>query len=56
MIGWLWRMVIGRFTTCHHRWMVRESITGNYVIGNGTRRFYVLRCEKCGDMKNHDVC
>ncbi len=56
MIGWLWRLIVGRFTSCHHRWVELERI--NWVhnvtnqLGDQTR---VLRCERCGDMKNFRI-
>lgn len=57
MLGWLWRLFIGRFSSCDHRWTER----GTYTIyrdnsctipsGNGV----VLRCEKCGDFVHRKV-
>lgn len=54
MIGWLYRLIVGRFTDCRHEWVIFREFRGEYVWGGGhcTRR--TLRCLKCGDLKNHD--
>lgn len=51
MIGWLWRMIVGRFDHCRHEWetMDKASIS---TTDEATKRiigFHVnLRCKKCG--------
>lgn len=50
MIAWLWDNLIGHF--CRHKW---ETIDGcNLVSGRGGIPYgqkYILRCEKCGNIK-----
>jgi hypothetical protein len=56
MLGWLWRVLIGRFG-CSHEWEVLDSVT---VLGPhptelesticvGTK--YHLQCMNCGTVK-----
>ena len=53
MIGWLWRVVFGRFTSCKHEFEIYQS--GNYKSsGKVIGVVYHLRCTKCGDMKQVD--
>jgi len=52
MIGWIWRLLVGKFNSCDHEWETIESSTvqrreDNTRIGKS----YVLRCKKCGEMK-----
>lgn len=56
VIGWLWRVLIGRFSCCHHQWEDYRKFSGTYVYGGGEHLIYVLRCKKCGDLKKHDIC
>lgn len=61
MLGWLWRMLFGRFKTpfpCKHRWHIKDTIDvfGLDVIGKVRKdapiyRKYVLQCSRCGDIK-----
>lgn len=51
MIGWLYRMLIGSFYICHHKW---EVLTKVFVVDKISGSKYVeynLQCEKCGDIK-----
>lgn len=53
MIGWLYRMIVGRFHRCSHRWDVVRQSHGRYVRGGGDVHTWTLRCTACGEMKNH---
>lgn len=59
MIGWLWRFIIGHFSRCDHKWKTikEDAIYSSGIIMKAGERIgtsYVLRCDKCGDMKNFD--
>ncbi len=56
MIGWLYRIIFGRFTQCQHKWVIHRQIEGRYTEGGGSTIVYVNRCEKCGAMEDHWVC
>jgi hypothetical protein len=56
VIGWLYRIVLGRFTQCQHKWVIHRQIEGRYTEGGGSTIVYVNRCEKCGAMEDHWVC
>jgi len=55
MIGWLWRIIVGRFSSCEHQWEIftqfRLRDENNAIIG----RLVVLRCQKCGKLKNFKI-
>lgn len=57
MIGWLYRMILGRFDACEHKWATFSEINlsprGRPEKYAGT--IYGLRCEKCGDIKQRYV-
>lgn len=56
MIGWLWRLLIGRFTSCDHKWETKEElqyVTKDTRAPAGKR--VLLRCEKCGDWTMRDL-
>lgn len=56
MIGWLWRLIVGRFTSCHHHWVEMERIEWLHRSRDTLMdRSHVLRCEHCGDMKNFRI-
>jgi hypothetical protein len=43
MIGWLYRMIVGTFDGCYHKWD---------IIGEDTHEFFdKARCTKCGRVK-----
>jgi hypothetical protein len=60
VLGWLWRVLVGRFSRCDHVWGtidvgslskhpddVWKSLGAEpYVVGH----FHDLRCTKCGDV------
>lgn len=54
MLGWLYRMIIGRFSRCEHKWETADTAT--LSGGHGARGVrYILRCERCGDIKKRDI-
>jgi len=64
MIGWLWRVLVGRFSMppiCAHKWEIHEQIEvmaerlmpTDEPVAIG--RKYVLRCQDCGDMREFRV-
>ncbi len=56
VIGWLYRIIFGRFTQCQHKLVIHRQIEGRYTEGGGATICYVNRCEKCGAMEDHWVC
>ena len=53
MLGWFYRIFVGRFSGCNHKWEAKERIA-TYGPGNEETpayHKYVLQCEHCGDMK-----
>lgn len=53
MLGWLWRMIVGRFG-CEHKWVVAEKHPFEEKFAGttyATGQLFILRCEKCGNMK-----
>jgi hypothetical protein len=54
MIGWLWRLIVGRFSEapeCRHEWeTVRSGGSAPGVFGSSFT-WYDCRCKKCGHMK-----
>lgn len=57
MIGWLWRMIVGRFDVCEHKWAQFSKMEvhprGRPEVLAGA--IYGLRCEKCGDITQRYV-
>lgn len=53
MIGWLYRIIIGRFSQCEHKWSHAGELKefGDRDDGLPTRYTILMRCDKCGDMK-----
>jgi len=55
MIGLLYRLIIGRFSSCQHKWEIHDTtrivIENNVAVGTK----YHLRCEHCGDMKKVEL-
>lgn len=65
MLGWLWRLIVGRFRAlppapvappCTHHWDLFQQVECkdgyfNEVYG----RIYVLRCKDCGDIAQRKV-
>jgi len=57
MLGWLWRVLVGRFSRCDHKWDVAEVRRVTDRIDGGESRYqrYVLLCQKCGDVQSRDI-
>lgn len=54
MLGWLWRMIVGRFGFCKHKWkIIKASECGCPGGGIWTRHY--SQCELCGTIKCFDV-
>lgn len=58
MLGFLWRMLVGRFKSapaCEHKWKMEHeyNIVDEYERVKGSR--FVLRCEKCGEITKRNV-
>lgn len=53
MIGWLWRILVGRFTSCRHEWETvgRIALVASSKDTCPIGHCYHLRCKKCGDYK-----
>lgn len=54
VIGWLWRILIGRFTSCEHRWETMEK-GQEQIDGRCIGYFVCLKCDKCGDWKSRSM-
>lgn len=59
MIGWLWRMLVGRFTSppsCQHKWQEKHRFD---VVKPETRRLALilveLHCSVCGEVTTRRV-
>ena len=56
MLGWLYRMIVGRFSTCEHKWVVLKEVAlyedSLSAAPCGVR--YELQCSKCGDLKSQE--
>lgn len=54
MLGWLYRMIIGSFKGCQHKWVViadiRLAVPDKMDLTSGFQRD--LQCEKCGNIKS----
>lgn len=60
MIGWLYRMLVGRFSQCKHHWKeMRPAMVAGRIDEGRTKDqliCYVLQCEHCGDIKFRVWC
>lgn len=52
MIGWLWRILVGRVSSCQHEWETLENRDIGNRKGNVIGSYYILKCKKCGDMRH----
>lgn len=50
MIGWLYRLLVGSFSRCEHKW---KTLDYAEITSDGVRvgRKYYLECTKCGEVK-----
>ena len=57
MLGAIWRALVGRFTVCHHKWVIFkemklwDGVKNDIPIGT----IYVMRCEHCGEITKKTV-
>lgn len=55
MLGWLWRMIVGRFDACEHMWECEEK----HKLTDDNGRVYglkvILRCTECGDYCSREL-
>lgn len=57
MLGWIWRLLVGRFSRCEHQW---ETVDVRDVLdktdgGEDRYKRYILRCQNCGDVCKRDL-
>lgn len=53
MIKWIWRMLWG--SSCEHKF---ETIANGTIVnddGAAIGKYFVLRCEKCGDIRTRKL-
>lgn len=62
MLGWIWRMIVGRFSRCEHKWKIIRSVDftcKSESMAGRTReidgRQHTLQCEKCGDLAVREI-
>jgi hypothetical protein len=55
MLGWLYRMIIGRFSSCEHKWAKVATLSGKYMHGGGECHRWIMQCEKCGKVHTVDI-
>jgi hypothetical protein len=54
MIGFLWRLIVGRFSRCEHQWETKENLGVWSEDGDYKHPIYIdkhLCCTKCGTWK-----
>lgn len=61
MIGWIWRLIVGRFSRCDHKWKILHSLEyarSSKSTEGHTRKIegmqHTLQCEKCGDLMKRE--
>lgn len=54
MIAWLYKLIIGNFSHCKHKWQINQEydVFQGETKGLPIRKGYILQCEKCGDIKS----
>mgnify|MGYP006296522433 CR=1 FL=1 len=56
MLGFLWRLLVGSFQSCPHKWvMLEEGYIHDAPTKNKIGAAYVMRCERCGCIKRKKV-
>ena len=58
MIGWLWRVLVGRFQQCEHKWKYQNVVKVfdiDVSCKNPAETRIILQCEKCGDIVSRRV-
>jgi hypothetical protein len=54
MIGWIWRVLVGRFSRCDHSWKTESDKRLTDGMGGIGHRIH-LRCALCGDWRKRDL-
>lgn len=52
MLGWIWRMLVGRFSTCEHHWEVLKQLVIENNKNDSIGVEYHMKCSKCGEIKS----
>jgi hypothetical protein len=55
MIGFIWRVIIGRFASCSHRWETIDQKRIDYIDTGTTGIIYIMRCKDCGEVKQKTI-
>lgn len=55
MLGWIYRMIVGHFSRCQHKWKIHEEHALVHRKEDDTVKtigtLTVLQCQNCGDLK-----
>lgn len=51
MLGFLYRIIVGRFYSCKHKWVESERFDISYGLIKSETTLIVKKCEHCGDLK-----
>lgn len=51
MAGWIWRVLVGRFSRCQHEWKIIETNYFKNERGKYVGLHHALQCAHCGDVK-----
>lgn len=58
MLGWIYRIIFGRFGGCEHKWSIikEQPMTSSYP-GGGEKDYirFTLQCGKCGNVKCKNI-
>ena len=54
MIGWICRMLLGRFTSCKHTWVEVKKNTIMDADSNVIGYNYIVKCTQCGCMRQYE--
>lgn len=56
MLGWLWRVFVGRFLDCSHKWEQQGAYESKHDTYPHFKCMIIcLRCSKCGDIRKRVV-
>lgn len=60
MIAWIYKLIIGNFSRCDHKWELiskRDIASSQYNLNNElfSSTEYILQCKKCGDIKSKSI-
>ena len=54
MLGWLYRLIIGRFSNCDHEWEIIKTYKIADTKGRHRTDRHLLSCKKCGELKHYE--